>query len=58
MAAVVDKDKCNGCGTCVQACPAEVIKMEQNRPVIDKKACIECGVCVDQCPAQAIAMES
>jgi len=58
MAAVVELSKCNGCGTCVKACPAEVIKMQQERPVIDKDACIQCAVCVDQCPAQAITMEA
>lgn len=55
MAAIVDKEKCTGCGTCVDTCPVEAITVE-DKAVIDKENCIECGVCVDGCPEEAISL--
>ena len=57
MAAVVDKEKCNACESCVEECPSEAIKMADDKAVIDKEACVDCGVCVDACPDEAITME-
>ncbi|MFX1564056.1 MAG: 4Fe-4S binding protein [Promethearchaeota archaeon] len=31
MPPVVDKDKCTGCGTCVDVCPSEVFTLETCR---------------------------
>ena len=56
MAAVVDKEKCTGCGVCVDECPVEAIKMEDDKAVIDADTCTECGQCVDACPNEAISM--
>jgi len=57
MAAVVDAEKCTGCGTCVDECPSEAIEMKDDVAVVDEDACADCGVCVDVCPAEAITME-
>lgn len=57
MAAEVDKEKCNGCESCVEECPSEAIKMVNDKAVIDGDLCVDCGVCVDTCPAEAITME-
>ena len=57
MAVKVDKDKCNGCGPCVEACPVEAIKLEANLATVDADTCIDCGVCVDECPNQALALD-
>ena len=56
MAAVVDKEKCEGCGDCVGACPSEAIKMTDGKADVDGDACCDCGACVDACPKQAIAL--
>jgi len=56
MPAVVDKEKCNACGTCVDACPVEAITLKEKASV-DKDNCTECGVCVDECPEGAITLE-
>jgi len=50
----VIKEKCDGCGDCVEACPVEAIKIKDKLAVIDGEACIECDVCVDECPTEAI----
>jgi len=56
MVAKVDNEKCTGCGSCVEACPAETIKMINNKAIIDQNNCTGCGVCVDTCPNQAIEL--
>ncbi|MBQ2990947.1 MAG: DUF362 domain-containing protein [Clostridia bacterium] len=43
--------KCDGCGTCVRACPANAIRMDGNRrPHVDVKRCIRCYCCQELCP--------
>ncbi len=64
---LIDKKKCNGCGTCVVYCPVEAISL--NAPAeqgsakgkkkyakIDFEECAECGVCLRSanCPTGAI----
>ena len=56
MTAIVEKDKCEGCGACVDACPSEAIKMVDNKAVIDPDNCTDCGACVDACPTSAISI--
>ncbi len=56
MAAKVDKDKCTGCGTCVEACPLEAIKLENEKAVVDEETCTECGSCVSECPLEVISL--
>jgi Fe-S-cluster-containing hydrogenase component 2 len=56
MAVVVDKEKCGGCATCVDACPVEAISMKDDLAVIDEDACIECEACISECPCDAIAL--
>ena len=56
MAAVVDLDKCTGCGTCVDSCPTNAIKLENDKAVIPPDDCVECGACVDTCPTGAITV--
>ncbi len=51
-----DREKCTGCGQCLDICPVQVIKMEGDFPVIDKEWCIGCGVCAVPCPASAVKL--
>jgi len=51
-----DKERCTGCGACVEICPVQVIKMEGDFPVIDTDWCIGCGVCAVPCPASAVKL--
>ena len=57
MAAVVDKEKCTGCGSCVEACPVDAIKVENDKAIINNDECIDCGTCVDECPEEAISLD-
>lgn len=43
--------RCDGCGTCVRACPAGAIAMDKRRrPQVDVKRCIRCYCCQELCP--------
>lgn len=55
--AVVDKDKCSGCGTCQERCHIDAIELEETAGV-DIKRCIGCGACVPSCDAEAIALKT
>jgi len=57
MAAVVNKDTCTGCESCVDSCPVEAISMENELAVISADDCIDCGACVGECPVEAISMD-
>ena len=57
MPAIVDKEKCTGCESCIPECPSEAIKMADDKAVVDVDACVDCGVCVDACPVEAIEMD-
>jgi len=49
----VDKEKCVGCGACVNVCPAGAISVKDDKAVISDK-CVDCGRCAQVCPAHAI----
>jgi NAD-dependent dihydropyrimidine dehydrogenase PreA subunit len=51
-----DRERCTGCGQCVDICPVNVIKMEGDFPVVDLQWCIGCGVCAIPCPSSAIRL--
>jgi NAD-dependent dihydropyrimidine dehydrogenase PreA subunit len=51
-----DREKCTGCGECVEICPVNVIKMEGDFPMVDKEWCIGCGVCAVPCPTGAVKL--
>lgn len=51
-----DREKCSGCGQCVEICPVNAIKIEGDFPVVDREWCIGCGVCAVPCPSSAIRL--
>jgi Fe-S-cluster-containing hydrogenase component 2 len=54
----VDKDKCSGCGTCVEECPVDAILMVNEVAEINMDDCIRCGTCHDVCPEEAVRHDS
>ena len=55
MAVSVDLEKCTGCGSCVEACPLEAIKIENDKAVVSEE-CTECETCIDECPNDALSL--
>lgn len=65
---VVDREKCTGCGKCVEACPRNLIQLHPvdhhifvfcqssaKGPVVKKACsvgCIACRICVKNCPVE------
>jgi len=51
--AVVDSEKCTGCGVCIDVCPVGAIEVDR-QAVVNEKTCTGCGACVSECPNEAI----
>ncbi len=52
--AEVDAEKCDGCGICVEECPAGAITIKNDKAVINEALCKGCGACGALCPTEAI----
>jgi ferredoxin len=51
----LDKNKCIGCGRCVEVCPHSVIELKGDKAeIVDLHACMECGACARNCPVKAL----
>ncbi len=57
MIDICEKDKCTGCGACMNVCAHNAISLTEQGvcgyiyPEIDQDKCIDCGLCVKTCPA-------
>lgn len=52
-----NKEKCNGCGVCINVCPQSVIQLIENKAeLIDYESCMECGACQLNCEFDAIEL--
>lgn len=55
---IIDQDKCNGCGLCVEACHEGAIAMERGKAVLLRDDyCDGLGDCLPTCPTSAITFE-
>lgn len=53
--AVINQDKCTGCGICNIECPAKAIYRDENgKSIINASKCIGCGACKKSCNFSAI----
>ncbi|MBN2251448.1 MAG: 4Fe-4S binding protein [Candidatus Altiarchaeota archaeon] len=51
----IDKEKCTGCGTCVDTCPVGLYSLEGGKATVkDKENCVMCRACESACPVGAI----
>ena len=57
MAAIIDAEKCTGCGDCVEMCPLTAIALDDvPKASVNEDECTDCATCVEACPSQAISM--
>lgn len=54
MAYVVVKERCQGCGGCIEACPNDAVAIKRDIAVVDAASCVDCGGCESACPTAAI----
>lgn len=52
--AVIDTQRCNGCGLCAELCRFDAIRADGAAHAVDPLACEGCKTCVVLCPAGAI----
>jgi NAD-dependent dihydropyrimidine dehydrogenase PreA subunit len=54
----IDRELCDGCGICVNACSSDVIRMDEEGKAVIKYAdeCIVCLYCEEECPTRAISV--
>lgn len=57
--AIVRRDVCIGCGSCVSACPEEgAIRLVDHLAVVDLARCVGHGKCAEACPVGGIAIST
>lgn len=58
MGAITDKTKCIGCGRCINVCPGNLIKKDDDGKAYLKclSDCWNCASCIKECPVQAISL--
>lgn len=51
-----DRERCTGCGACIDICPVKAVRLENDTCLVDTDWCIGCGVCALPCPAGAVKL--
>ena len=49
-----DAERCDGCMSCMRACPTDAVRIRRGRAVKLADRCIDCGECIRVCPRSAI----
>jgi NAD-dependent dihydropyrimidine dehydrogenase PreA subunit len=60
MITELDKTKCNGCGVCIDICPMDVIRPDndtQKASICYPEDCTNCYLCEMNCAAGAIFVD-
>ena len=55
---VLDEEKCTGCDSCAEGCPAQILGFDGTHALIkgDSCECMGCEACVMVCPAGAFTV--
>lgn len=50
----VDRNRCTGCGRCLEACPTGAIRLADGVATVEASLCRGCQACLEACPTGAI----
>ena len=53
MSIAIDKNKCIGCGKCVELCPINNLSLKEGKSTSNNR-CTMCYRCISLCPVKAI----
>jgi len=57
MSVEIDRDKCDGCEVCVEICPTDVLRLDEDgKARVKYDECWYCGCCELECPRKAIKL--
>ena len=59
MPPIIEKEKCTGCGTCVDICQMDVFfdsKAGECPSITYPEECWHCNACVLECPVEAVTL--
>lgn len=52
----IAKEKCIGCGLCVETCPFDALTLVDGIIEVDPEKCTDCGACVKVCPTETFTL--
>ncbi|MFX0138727.1 MAG: ATP-binding protein [Candidatus Hodarchaeota archaeon] len=55
--AEINPELCSGCGTCIDRCQMQALKIVDDISIVNRDRCIGCGLCVPTCPSDAIQLQ-
>jgi ferredoxin len=59
MVKIAQIEKCDGCGTCTDNCPTQILAVENGKiSITDASLCTECANCKLSCPNKVLEMET
>jgi Na+-translocating ferredoxin:NAD+ oxidoreductase subunit B len=52
-----DSNICSGCGTCIDRCQMDALKLENGKALLNPDRCIGCGLCVSTCSTGSMTLQ-
>ncbi|RLI46083.1 4Fe-4S ferredoxin [Candidatus Bathyarchaeota archaeon] len=57
MSVEIDREKCDGCGVCVEICPLDALRLDEDgKAYVKYDECWYCGCCELECPRKAVKL--
>jgi electron transport complex protein RnfB len=53
----LDPNKCSGCGTCLDRCQMDALRLDNGKALLNPDRCIGCGLCVSTCSTGSLTLQ-